>query len=359
MYQSPGVTELSRISVVIPNFNGASTLPHCLQSLRAEESERFRFHEIIVVDDGSTDDSENVAKPFGVTYLRLTERGGPSRARNYGARTATGDLIWFLDADIEVRDGAAEIIDNAFADPTLDALIGSYDDDPSDPGLVSRFKNLFHHFVHQQAHGSISSFWSGCGVVRKNVFDGVGGYEEKFWHRYDPVEDIHFGYKLQTHGCNIRLNRNLQVKHHKRWTLSSLFMADVFNRAIPWTIILMSYKEIGRGELNLGWKYKFSIVAVYLALLSMPMALFYPVLWFALPLLLMLSLVPHLELMRGFRAKGGTLFAIQCIPLMWFYFTYCGLGFILGLATFYLLRLQGKQLRSDPDKSSPLRQRAQ
>jgi glycosyltransferase involved in cell wall biosynthesis len=87
----------SAISVIIPNYNNASTLGRAIESILIQT---LPPHEIIVIDDGSTDDSAVVAAAFGpsVRYVRQ-ENAGVSAARNHGARLATGEWLSFLDAD--------------------------------------------------------------------------------------------------------------------------------------------------------------------------------------------------------------------------------------------------------------------
>jgi glycosyltransferase involved in cell wall biosynthesis len=86
-----------KISVVIPNYNNATTLGRAIESILAQT---FPAHEIIVIDDGSADDSAEVAAAFGdaVRYVRQAN-AGVSAARNHGARVATGNWLAFLDAD--------------------------------------------------------------------------------------------------------------------------------------------------------------------------------------------------------------------------------------------------------------------
>jgi glycosyltransferase involved in cell wall biosynthesis len=84
------------VSVVIPSYNSALHLAEAITSVRAQ---RRPVDEILVVDDGSKDDSARLAASLGVTCLSTGRNGGPSRARNVGVRAARGDVIAFLDAD--------------------------------------------------------------------------------------------------------------------------------------------------------------------------------------------------------------------------------------------------------------------
>jgi glycosyltransferase involved in cell wall biosynthesis len=87
--------DTGRISVVIPAFNASAYLPVALQSVFDQTA---RPGEIVVVDDGSTDDTVTIARSFGVRVITLPN-GGPSTARNVGAQAATGEYIAYLDAD--------------------------------------------------------------------------------------------------------------------------------------------------------------------------------------------------------------------------------------------------------------------
>ncbi|UCE71730.1 MAG: glycosyltransferase family 2 protein, partial [Nitrospiraceae bacterium] len=85
-----------RISVIIPNYNSADSLEICLKA--AFESD-YRNYEIIVVDDHSNDDSVEIIKTFPCKLVCLEQRSGTSKARNTGARSSSGEILFFIDAD--------------------------------------------------------------------------------------------------------------------------------------------------------------------------------------------------------------------------------------------------------------------
>lgn len=116
------------ISVVIPAYNAAASLPRALDSVLAQT---FAAHEIIVVDDGSTDATAEIMPPYlhhpGVRYLRQAN-AGPSAARNQGAALATGEWIAFLDADDwYYPQRLARHAQMIAATPGLDFLVGNFD----------------------------------------------------------------------------------------------------------------------------------------------------------------------------------------------------------------------------------------
>ncbi|MBI3736259.1 glycosyltransferase, partial [Candidatus Sumerlaeota bacterium] len=298
-------------------------------------------HEIIVVDDASSDDSAAVARALGARVLIQEKNQGPAAARNRGAQAASGDILWFLDADTEAHPGAVNLIIEFFVQNSgIAAAIGSYDDTPSDPHLVSQFKNLFHHYVHQSGAGAVSSFWSGCGVIRKADFEAAGGFDERYWKR-PMIEDIHLGYKLGQLGREIRILPELQVTHHKRWTLRSLIQTDIWSRAVPWTLLLLGRRWQGGGELNLKGHYKLSVTIVWMALLFVLLSPAIPALLVGAAILGLAIIPLNLDLVRFFWGKRGVAFAIGTIPLLWLYFFYCGLGLLIGVGVFATKRLRG------------------
>jgi glycosyltransferase involved in cell wall biosynthesis len=115
-----------RFSVVIPAYNSAATLPRAIESVRAQS---WPAHEIIVVDDGSTDATADVARQFGET-VRLIQQtnSGVSVARNAGAAAASGDWLAFLDADDWYAPDRIKLHAEWIAeDASLDFLTGDYE----------------------------------------------------------------------------------------------------------------------------------------------------------------------------------------------------------------------------------------
>lgn len=223
-----------RLTAVVPATNSPPTLDRCLAAIRSTSEPP---DELIVVDQ--------------------PDAGGPAAARNAGALNATGDVVVFVDADVEVHEDTFTRIRAAFQDdPELTALFGSYDDRPGAPGPVSVFRNLLHHHVHQTSAGPAETFWAGLGAVRVDVFRSVGGFDaERF--QTPSVEDIDLGMRLAADGHRITLNPRVQGKHLKRWTLLSMVQTDLFSRGIPWTGLLMRRRSTS-GALNLGWRHRLS-----------------------------------------------------------------------------------------------------
>src|SRR5215208_207758 len=177
---------------------------------------------------------------------------GPAAARNLGSRQASGDVLVFIDADVEVHNDVFVRIRSAFdVDTSLAAIFGSYDDEPGANGIVSDFRNLLHHHVHQEGAGAATTFWAGLGAIRRDVFLALGGFdEERFPHA--SVEDIELGMRIHARGGRIVLDPAIQGKHLKKWTLASMTKTDLLRRGVPWLRLVLETRS-GSTALNLGW----------------------------------------------------------------------------------------------------------
>jgi GT2 family glycosyltransferase len=198
--------------------------------------------------------------PDEVIVVDGPAQSGPAAARNAGVRRASGEIVVFVDSDVAMHPDAFERIRAAFAvDPELTAVFGSYDGDPAARGLVSSFRNLLHHHVHQSSAGSASTFWAGLGAVRRDAFMAIGGFDEKAFPR-PSIEDIDLGMRLRDRGGRIILDPLLQGKHLKHWTLGSMIRTDFDARGAPWIGLLLS-RGAGSTALNLGWRHRLTALA--------------------------------------------------------------------------------------------------
>jgi glycosyltransferase involved in cell wall biosynthesis len=315
----------TQISVVIPVRNDPDHLPKCLQAIIGSTHSNY---ECIVVDDGSSDDTPEVARQFPAKVLSLTESHGPAFARNHGAATASGEILFFIDADIVVYPDTLAKVEAAFSThPEIDALIGSYDDDPDDPSFISQYKNLFHHYVHQNSNERACTFWSGCGAIRRKAFMEYGGFNVSYGR--PAIEDIELGFRLNRDGHKIILQKHIQVKHLKRWTFWGLLKTDILDRGIPWTLIMLRDRNFPK-DLNLRVSQRVSVALAYLLLLSSLLAIIRPILLIS-PLLILLAIVLiNLKLYKFFFRKRGVVFAIKVIPMHILYYLYSGLSIVFG-----------------------------
>jgi glycosyltransferase involved in cell wall biosynthesis len=167
-----------RVSVIVPVYNGAVYLHEALRSL-ALEGEQAIDPEVLVVDDGSTDDTPEVARRWAhrIVYRRQ-DNAGPAAARNAGLAIARGDVIGFLDADDLWPPGKlATQLRYLDAHPDVDAVLGT----------VQWLRRAVDGHTFEPFGAPTRSFQLGCGLFRRRIFHRVGTFDPAF-HPSDDVD---------------------------------------------------------------------------------------------------------------------------------------------------------------------------
>lgn len=307
-----------KLSLVIPVYNGGDDFGTCLRAIAAATR---RPDELIVVDDGSTDGSPALALQAGAQLVQASGRPqGPAKARNRAMAHCTGEVIVFVDADVAIHPDTLQRIESCLTEhPEIDGLFGSYDDAPPAPSLISRYKNLMHHYVHQHGHQEASTFWSGCGAIRRAALNAVGGFPE---HYPKPsIEDIELGMRLRRLGFRVWLCPDIQVTHLKRWTLRSMLQSDILYRALPWGRLIMR-GERAPNDLNLTLRSRISGMLAWFFVLLGGFGLAARPLWLGAALSFGALFWLNRGLYRFMASRGGLRLAITALGLHLLYYLY-------------------------------------
>ncbi|MCI0477060.1 MAG: glycosyltransferase [Anaerolineales bacterium] len=304
------------LAIVIPVHNGATTLPRCLAALQASTRAP---EELIIVDDASTDGSVEIARASGARVIALTGAPrGAAFARNRGAEQARGDVLVFVDADVAVHVDTLVRIERALAsNPSVAAVFGSYDDDPAERDLFSLYKNLLHHFVHQHGKRTATTFWTGCGAIRREVFFALGGLDEEWM----MMQDVELGARLWRARQRVWLCPEIQAKHLKRWAPGNFLKTEIFGRAIPWTRLILRERDLP-SDLNLDPRNRASAILAWAIFAGAVLGFWSAWLWIVLLVALGALIALNAELYRLFARRGGIAFTIGAIGLHLLYFLY-------------------------------------
>lgn len=211
------VPQEAKISVVVATYNGARTLRECLESLEALDYPHF---EIIVVDDGSTDSTQEILKAFPSVRVITQPNRGLSAARNAGIEAATGEIVAFTDSDcVADRDWLYHIASFLQAHPEM-AGVGGPNITPCEDRLEQKAVALAPgHATHVLLSQAEAEHVPGCNMAfRRDALIAVNGFDPVYRKAGDDVDVI---WRLQDAGYKVGFSTAAFVWHHRRPTLRS------------------------------------------------------------------------------------------------------------------------------------------
>ena len=197
------------ISVIIPAYNAEETIGRCLQALENQSIDKS-LYEVIVVDDGSEDNTADIARGFNCKVVSQ-KQGGPAKARNSGVYQSTGDIILFTDSDCEPDKNWIEEMVKPFDNPEIIGVKGIYK--TKQESTVARFIQIqfeerYKKLSKQDNIDFVDTYSAG---FRKKTFLNVGGFDPNF-----PVasnEDVDLSYKMALTGKKMVFNPKAIVYH--------------------------------------------------------------------------------------------------------------------------------------------------
>ncbi len=203
------------VSVIIPAKNSQFTIKKCLDSLL---NSGYKAYELIVINDGSTDDTENILSGYNNIKVLKTEGVGPSQARNIGISQAKGEFIAFTDADCIVENNWLEELLKSFIDDKVAGVGGSQKSPEDDTAFGKRVQEFFSIFgfaaeyVKSGVKIRATNHNPTCNsMYRKAVLIEAGGFLESLW----PGEDVELDYRIKKKGYCIIFNPAAVVYHYR------------------------------------------------------------------------------------------------------------------------------------------------
>ena len=211
------MTETRSVSIIIPTFNGASRIEPCLKALLDQTPSRNV--EIIVVNDGSTDNLSEIIRRYPSVRLLTQTNAGPAAARNRGALEAGGEIILFTDDDCVPLPGWLDAMLKPFADPAVVGAKGIYRTHQRE--LAARFVQIEYedkyHLMAQLPEIDFIDTYSAA--FRRDRFLEMSGYDQSF-----PVacaEDVELSYRMSARGWKMKFVPDAIVYHTHPKTFSA------------------------------------------------------------------------------------------------------------------------------------------
>jgi glycosyltransferase involved in cell wall biosynthesis len=202
------------VSVIVCSYNGGRTLAACLVSLGKLN---YPDYEIILVDDGSTDDTRDIAEQFPHVRYIYQENHGLSHARNTGAAAATGDVFAYTDSDC--------MADLDWLYYLIGTLVSGDYAGVGGPNMTPPAQNWIQACVaaapggpsHVLLTDTIAEHIPGCNMAfYRWAFENIGGFDPEY---HKAGDDVDFCWRLQQAGCVIAFSPTAIVWHHRRFTL--------------------------------------------------------------------------------------------------------------------------------------------
>jgi glycosyltransferase involved in cell wall biosynthesis len=323
----PSINVGLAISVIVPAYNAAHTLGACLDALQHQTAPAPSY-EIIVVDDGSTDETGTVAEAAGVQLLRQVHRG-PAAARNLGVSAARGGIIMFTDADCAPAPDWVEQMHRSMSGAGVSGAKGAYRTRQRE--IIARLAQIEfeERYALLEKQPYIDFFDAHALALDKAAFDASGGFDPFF-----PVpnnEDVDLAYRFSEKGYRVVFNR-AAVVYHRHASSWRKYARTKLWRGYWRMQVYRRYPRKAAADSYTPQTLKLQILLLYGGLPMVPLALRWPVFGWAGLLLVVSFLLSMLPLwsLAWRRDRGAA-------PFMPLFLSVRGLaigaGSILGLLT--------------------------
>lgn len=311
------------VSVIIPSFRSGKTIERCLQSLMDQDYPK-RLYEIIVVDNLSKDETDEVCKRFKKVRL-IKKLSNPAEARNYGAKVAKGKIILFIDADCVVPKNTLSKIIKNFTKYDVAGVGGVYKTLNKDR-FMARYIGYEIAYRHEKESKFTDFLGTYCCAYIKKIFLDAGGFDEKF--KIASGEDPELSFRIAKKHKLI-LDKNIFVWHPHPNSFKK-YMKNQYGRAF-WRVLM--YKKFPKkivGESYTGLEIPLASFFMIAFGLSAVLSFFYSIFAYLAALSIILFYFVYYPFFRHLykREMGQFLSAFLILPIRTLV---CFVGFVDGL----------------------------
>lgn len=228
-----------KVSVIVPLYNAEKILEECLNSIYSQSTPPL---EVLVVDDGSTDSSLQIASRFPCRVVKMERNSGPAAARNRGALEARGDILAFVDSDaILGKDNLTRIAADFVNHSDVAAVSGTFSKRVFGTSWFNKFRNLQVFWWHSQSRANHTTiFMVTLGAIRKEVFHELGGFNTKYGNA--DVEDFEFGHRI-IKKYKILFDKEIQFDHNHYRSPFFRLLKKLYVRTRLWIPLFMERKR--------------------------------------------------------------------------------------------------------------------
>ena len=221
-----------KISIVIPVYNAEKTIKRTLEAIYKNS---FKDFEVIIVNDGSTDNSVEIIKKYPVKIFHQKNLG-VSEARNAGVKNSNSDLILFVDSDVILPKKTLGKVYETFKNNKINILQGIPDSESYYRDMISDYENLYLHHHFSKQNNTLNSFYTGFTVIRKSLFEKFGGFNKNI----HILEDGELGQRLLNAGNAIYLDKSIKFLHLRHFSFHEYMKRQIIKASVLLKIKLKS-----------------------------------------------------------------------------------------------------------------------
>lgn len=323
----------TRLSVIIPNYNGGRTIGQCLEALYASSYDNF---EVVIVDDCSSDGSSEIISRFPCRLIQLHARSGAARARNIGAQNSGGEVLFFIDSDCIVKRDTLSLVDRSVGVGGESVVGGTYTSLPEDDCFFSTFQSVFIHYSETKKERP-DYIASHAMAIGRDLFEKSGGFPEAFM---PIIEDVEFSHRLRRSGSALKMDPSILVSHFFDFTFVKS-LRNAFRKSMYWTAYSLKNRDLLSDSGTASTELKTNVAAYFSLLFICALSLFFqrPVIFLgALPILGLNACINRNFFSELHKTKGLPFAFLSVLYYLLVYPLPVGAGSIAGVMK-YLLRL--------------------
>jgi len=319
-----------KVSVIIPAYNSGKTIGQCLRSIY---SSTYIPDEVIVLDDSSQDSTVEIVKQFDCALIRNKTRLFQAAGRNIGAKKSKGDLLLFMDSDIELKKDSIELVLLSIIKAKASAVCGVYDEFNPYNNIFSQYKHLSMVFNQMGSKIWIKYPNTSFLLIWKDAFLASAGFCEQF----TTSEDLDFGHLLARNGHKIFFDKNIKVIHNKYLDIRGFIKRDYKTAK---EITLIALKNLFLGIIT-EWPVRLSFRISFFLVPLLYLSLFYtffpghnnkPFFF-----LFILCFILNIKFISFLYRRKGLVFALSSFFILLLHITICLAGTITGILKFLFM----------------------